>query len=141
MGRAGLMVGLLTLTACTNIQSVVHRAGPQRYAPFRGQVALSGTRDPPGGELLGEVEVSGSTPYGHLDALVPELLRRAAGMGADFARIDHIQTRLEWRTVPVTQTYNCGFRVYTPCTSTTWRSEEYAVTRIEGRAFRVGAPR
>ncbi|MBI5514762.1 MAG: hypothetical protein HY909_13385 [Deltaproteobacteria bacterium] len=139
MRRVWLLVGLAAVVGCADVRSRVRRAGPQRYAPHRGPLVVSGTRDPPGGELLGEVEVSGIPPNGNIEALMPELLRRAGGMGGNYARIDHIQTRLEWRMVPVTSTYNCGYRVYTPCTTTSWRSEEFATTRIEGRAFRVEA--
>ena len=124
------------LAACSAVRSSALPTSPLRLAPHRGAVAVSLTRDPPGGVELGRFE---ATTYSTVDELIPEVVERVAGLGGDFARVDEIGTRFDWVTRPVTSSYNCGtFRFPMTCTRTSMVNEEVATLRAVGRAFRVG---
>ncbi len=128
-----------SVAACAAVRSSAVPTTSLHLAPHRGAVAVSLTRDPPGGVELGRVEAA---TLGTVEELVPEFVERVAGLGGDYARIDEIGTRFEWQWRPVTSTYNCGtYRFPMTCTRTYMVNEEVATLRAAGRAFRrAGAP-
>lgn len=129
----------LAAAACSPVRSSAVPTTAWRLAPHRGPVAVSATRDPAEGVLLGTVEASGPST---IDEVLPEFVSRVAQLGGDFARVDEVRTRFEWVQRPVMQQYNCGsFRFPMMCTRQFMQSDEVATLLVRGRAFRVGAAR
>ncbi|MFO0652283.1 MAG: hypothetical protein U0326_39050 [Polyangiales bacterium] len=131
-------MALVLLVGCAPFRSVAVPTGGEHHAPYRGHVTVSATRDPPGGREVGVVEVTGGAT---IDEVIPEVIARVAQLGGNYARIDHIATRYQWVSQPVTQSYQCGsFRFPTYCQRTYMQTQEVATMRATGRAFRVGLP-
>ena len=136
MTRAVLTTVLLASAACSTVRSSALPAyGVGAHRPYRGPMAVSVTRDPPDGTVMGAVEASGGPSIAEV---IPEFIERAAGLGGNVARIDRIVTRYQWVSRPVTQSYSCGsprFPQY--CTRTYMQNEEVATIYCVGRAIRV----
>lgn len=136
--RMLVAMSLLLSLGCSSVYGSAVATTAARLAPHRGPVGISATRDPPGGQELGVVEASGPTS---IEEVLPEFIERAASLGGNVARIDHIETSFQWVSRPVTQTYNCGVgRFPMMCTRTYMQTEELAMLRVMGRAFRVPGP-
>ncbi len=126
------------LGGCSTVSGVSVRTAGPRHAPFTGEVTVSATRDPEGGTQVGVIEVDGGPTVGDV---VPEFRARAAQLGANYARIDLLTTRLQWVQQPITQSVPCGgFRFPTYCTRTYYQPQEVLTLHAVGRAFRVGLP-
>lgn len=153
---------LLLALACSPVQSSIKPDGPS-LPPSSAPVAISATRDPPGAEDLGLVEVHGKLPEATLTALVDEFRTRVAKMGGDYGRIESLATRHE--QVTTQETYECGTTVaedetrfvsgltpdgmatvtpetvtvtrYVSKTCTAERQFEVATTTLVGRALRT----
>lgn len=129
---------LVLLASCAPVRSVAVPTGGARHTPYRGPVRVVATRDPVGGVEVGVVEATGGAT---IEEVIPELVSRVAQLGGNVARIDHIATRYQWVSQPVTQSYQCGsFRFPTMCQRTYMQTQEVATMRATGRAFRVGLP-
>ena len=96
---------LLLGAGCAQVQSSAFVTG-RPLPPSTGPVEVSATRDPPGAEVLGVVEVHGRPPTATLESLVTEFCRGVASVGGDYGRIDSFATRHEM--VTERYDYECG---------------------------------
>lgn len=128
------LLALLSMAACAEVKT---SAVPTSAAasPYQGVVEVRATTIPPGARELGIVEAHG--PNTSIDKLVPELEKRVARMGGNFAKIDQIKTRYQMTTEPETYSYECG---KVTCTGTRTVPIEIATTSVLGRAFLVKEP-
>ena len=116
--------------------SVVLTTAP--HPPYRGAVAVGVTREPADGIPLALVQVY-SWRKSSIEDLVPEMQRVAAGLGADFVKIDRVRTHFEEHDESSTSSYECGTeKEPKTCTETRTDTVHEATTQLLGRAFRIG---
>jgi hypothetical protein len=118
--------------------SVVLTSASPHPPPYRGAVDVRVTREPADGLPLALIQVY-SWRKSSIEDLVPEMRRVAAGVGADFVKIDRVRTHFEEREESSTSSYECGTeKEPKTCTETRTDTVHEATTQILGRAFRTG---
>jgi hypothetical protein len=125
------------LVGCSTTAHSIVRTTDTAYPPNRGPVVVSMTRKPERGVELGTVEVHNSFTV-DIECLVPEMIRAAADLGADFVKIDSIKTRFDDSQETKTDRYECG-TIMEPKTCEETRTDTVVLftTQILGRAFRT----
>lgn len=90
---------------------------------------------PPGAVELGVVQATG---VGAVDEIMPEFLAEVARLGGNYGKIDGVATSFDNQMRTRNESYNCGTpQAYRMCNRTITSTEEVAITRILGRAYRV----
>ena len=143
MRREWLMPAVLALgtTGCASVRHSVYRTTDTIHQPHRGEVTLSFTREPPAGEPVAIVQVY-SLWAAAIDELLPEMTRVAAGLGADFVKVDRVKMRFEDHEESKTESYECGTKEEPKtCSETRSRTVHETTTQVLGRAFRTGGGR
>ena len=140
MGRnKAAWIGLLLAMGaigCVPTSSAI-RTSPNVYKRYEGAMGITALGVPVGSEQVGLVEAHRSGDI-NIEHVMPEFLERAAGIGADWALIDHIRHTYRWVTTTQTYTYSCGTSRYPrTCTGTRTVTREVPTVSIQGRAFRT----
>jgi hypothetical protein len=139
MRRRTLPPALLAmmLPGCGTVKHSVFPTTETSFPSHEGRVQVSFTREPEGGTPLAIVQVY-RFKAGAIESLIPEMTRVAAGLGADFVKVDRVKTHFDRHDETKTTTYDCGTTEEPKtCSDTTTETVHDSTTQLIGRAFRT----
>jgi hypothetical protein len=133
----------LAVAGCSSVGGSAIRTGSVQLPSYAGPVAIYPLgRPPPGAVDLGVVEVHALQQDATVDTLLPQFVRKVAGIGGNVAVIEGIRARFEvaGRSHIETFYYTCGFGITCAGTRVYSTTDELMIVSMFGRAMTTQVP-